>query len=287
MMPQVYDSSNRYVIDIENGAETARLLAQDQLYTRAMGGILPEHPDPCALEQVLDLACGPGGWALELGFAYRDMQVIGVDINASMIGYARALARVQHLDNVTFQVMDVTQSLAFATHSFDLVNARFLVGFLEQAGWPPLLAECLRVLKPGGILRLTECEQGISSSPALQQLGRYLTQALSQQGRTFSADGQTIGIAHMLGTLLHHAGFVQIQRRAFLLDSSYGEPLYAASCKQMEVTFALLKPYLIHSGVVEEGAFDDLYYHMLMQTIHEDFCCVSFGLTAWAMKPPW
>ena len=285
MMPQVYDSSNRYVIDIENGAETARLLAQDQLYTRAMGGVLPEHSDLSAFEQVLDLACGPGGWALELGFAYRDIEVTGVDLNPSMIGYARTLARVQHLDHVTFQVMDVTQPLAFDAHAFDLVNARFLVGFLDTASWPGLLTECLRVLKPGGILRLTECEQSISSSPALQQLGRYLTQALYQQGRTFSADGQSIGIAHMLGTLLHHAGFVQLHKRAFLLDSSYGEPLYSASCKQMEVTFALLKPYLIRSGVVDEVTFDDLYYRMLMQTIHEDFCGVSFGLTAWGTKP--
>ncbi len=285
-MPDVYEAPNRYVIDIEHGAETARLMVQDQLFTHAMGGLLPEQPDLSALTQVLDLACGPGDWALELGFAYPDMQVTGVDINPSMIRYARARARVQHLENVTFTVMDVTHPLAFDAHTFDLVNARFLVGFLDKASWPGLLTECLRILKPRGIVRLTECELGISSSPALQHLERYLCQALYQQGRTFSADGQSIGIAHMLGKLLRNAGFVQIQKRPFLLDTSYGEDMYFSSCKEVEVTFELLKPYLIRSGVVEEVTLDQLYQRMLMETIHEDFSCVSFGLTVWGVKPP-
>lgn len=284
-MPTVYRSSNSYIIDIENGAETARLLAQDQRFTRAMGGLLPEQGDLTGVERVLDIACGPGGWAIELGFAYPNMHVTGVDVNPSVIHYARALARVQPRENVTFTVMDVTQPLAFHAHSFDLVNARFLAGFLDQTSWPKLLAECLRVLKPGGIMRLTECELAISSSPALQQMGQYLCQALHQQQRTFSADGHTIGIAHMLGKLLCHAGFVQIQKRPFLLDTSSSEDLYFSACKELAVTFDLLKPYLIRSGVIEEVTFDDLYQRMLMETIHEDFSCLSFGLTVWGAKP--
>ena len=284
-MPNVYESTNRYIIDIENGAETARLLAQDQRLTRAMGGLLPEQCDLSGVECVLDIACGPGGWAIDLGFAYPAMEVTGVDINPAMIHYARALARVQHRENVSFTVMDVTQPLDFQTHSFDLVNARFLVGFLDQASWPKLLSECLRVLHPGGIMRVTECELGISSSPALQQLGQYLCQALSQQQRTFSADGRTIGIVHMLGKLLSQAGFAQIQHRPFLLDTSSSEDRSFSACKERAVTFELLKPYLIRSGVVEEVPLDDLYQRMLLETIHEDFTCVSFGLTAWGVKP--
>jgi ubiquinone/menaquinone biosynthesis C-methylase UbiE len=274
-----------YVIDIENGAETARLIVQDMLFTRAMGGLFPEQPDLSAVEHILDIACGPGGWALEVAFAHRDIQVLGVDINRGMIAYAQAWASVQLLENVCFEVMDVKQSLAFENNSFDLVNARFIVGFMDKSSWLPLLAECWRVLRPAGILRLTECELGISNSPALQRLSGYLYEALYKQGRTFSIDGHSIGITHMLGKLLREAGFEKIEKRAFLLDASCGTELYDSSRKVAEVSFALLKPYLVSSGVIEEEAFDTLYNDMILEMMQDDFTSVSFGIIAWGVKP--
>ena len=214
---QALSFNNTYVIDIENATETARLIDQDGLFTEAMGGLLPEQEDMSSVGSLLDIACGPGSWTNEVAMTYPQMQVVGVDINQTMIDYACAIARVRLLKNVSFQVMDVCQPLPFANATFDFVNGRFLVGFLDKASWPVLLAECFRVLAPGGIVRLTECEMGITSSPSLQQLGHYLTRALQTQGRTFSADGNTIGIAHMLGRLLRQAGLRDIQRRAFLL----------------------------------------------------------------------
>src|SRR5258708_3157755 len=53
-----------YVIDAENAAEMARLLLQDQLLTRAMGGPLAEQVDMSQVHRVLDIGCGPGGWVL-------------------------------------------------------------------------------------------------------------------------------------------------------------------------------------------------------------------------------
>lgn len=94
---------------------------------------------------------------------------------------------------------------AFADESFDLINARFIVGFQDKASWPVLLAECRRVLTPGGILLLSECERGISNSAALQRLEGWLTRALCEQGRTFSVDGVLFSVIITLWFTRHRS----------------------------------------------------------------------------------
>lgn len=55
-----------YFIDPESGAELARLMYQDHLITKGMDGVLPEQPDISSMHTILDIACGPGGWVLDL-----------------------------------------------------------------------------------------------------------------------------------------------------------------------------------------------------------------------------
>lgn len=105
-------NNNTYVIDAESAAEMARLMRQDQLMTSGMGGVLPEI-DLNGVQHVLDLACGPGGWPLEVAYTYSDIEVVGVDISERMIAYASAQAQVQQRANVSFQVMDILKPLAF------------------------------------------------------------------------------------------------------------------------------------------------------------------------------
>jgi SAM-dependent methyltransferase len=278
-------SKTSYVIDSEQPAETARIIEQSKLFTQAMGGLIPDELDVSSVRRVLDLGCGPGQWANDVAFEYPEWQVVGVDINATMIAYAHAVARSQGRPNISFESMDLTHPLAFADASFELINARFIVGFQDTTSWPVLLAECRRVLAPGGILLLSEGERGISSSPALQRLEGWLTRALSEQGRTFSVDGQTIGIVHMQGKLLEQAGFVGIEQRPFLLNASAGSPLYASSVREFEVTYALLQPYLVGSGVADAITYDTTYHQMLAETRHNDFRCLAFGLSAWGHTP--
>ncbi|GCE20642.1 hypothetical protein KDK_44420 [Dictyobacter kobayashii] len=109
---------------------------------------------------MLDIACGPGGWALDLAFARPDMEVIGIDISQTMITYATASANSQDLRNISFDVMDTTQRLDFPDHSFDLVNGRLLSSFLRKDAWVGLFQECKRILRPGGVLRITETDNG-------------------------------------------------------------------------------------------------------------------------------
>ena len=278
-------SENKYVIDIEQAAETVRLIEQDRIFTLAQGGLFPERPNLSNVQHLLDIACGPGAWALRVAFAYPDIEVIGVDINQTMIDYAIAQANVQKLQNIAFEVMNVRQPLAFQDASFDLVNARLLVAFMDKAAWPVLLAECHRILRPGGIIRLTELETTITNSLAMQRLQTYLCQALAQQGRTFSADGCSFGITYMLRKLLTDAGFTEVQGRAFHLDGSFGTDLHPIGVKDAEMAYALVKPYLIKTGIAEESEYDHIYTQMMNDILQEDFLGLTYGLTAWAVKP--
>jgi ubiquinone/menaquinone biosynthesis C-methylase UbiE len=275
---------NNYFIDTEIPTEMARLIEQDKLLTQAMGGLLPEEPDLSAAEQMLDLACGPGKWAIDLAFAHPDIEIMGVDLNASIITYAGALAKSRGLTNVTFEVMDIKKPLEFADNTFDLVNARSIVALMDKGSWPCLLAECKRILKPGGLIRLTEGEAVVTNSAALHRLNTCLTQTMYKQGRTYSVDGSSYGIAYILGTMLRNTGFEKIGKRPFILDSSYGTELHYSSCKDGETLFPLLKPFFLKSGLVTEEEFDHLYQTMLIDTLSDDFTCITFELTTWGTK---
>src|ERR1700680_5073373 len=140
---------NVYFNDPESGAEMARLLSQGRLITRGMGALFSERSDLSGIHRILDVACGPGGWALEVAFTYPEIEVVGGDISRAMINYANTQVRVQGLNNASFQVMDIQKPLNFPNSSFDLVNARF-INFLPAAAWPGLMHEFGRITRPGG-----------------------------------------------------------------------------------------------------------------------------------------
>src|SRR6266700_2752697 len=99
-MTQQHFQDTRYFIDAESAVETARLIKQHSLFTEHMGGVFPVHLDVTGVQRVLDLACGPGSWALDVAFRYPEMHVTGVDISETNARYAAARARSQGLANV-------------------------------------------------------------------------------------------------------------------------------------------------------------------------------------------
>ncbi|TMC20754.1 MAG: class I SAM-dependent methyltransferase, partial [Chloroflexi bacterium] len=215
-----------YVIDAESGTEMARLINQERLLTRVMGGVFPEHFDLSHVSHILDIGCGPGGWVLDVAFENAKINVVGIDISEQMVEYARAHAEVQGMNNASFQVMNALESLAFDDNSFDVVNARYIQAFMMKTSWAPLMKEIMRILRPGGRVLLTDGEWSISNSPAFEKMGAMLTHVGTLTGRSFSPDGRHIGITPMLGRFLRDAGFVDIQRKAHVLDFSAGAEDY-------------------------------------------------------------
>lgn len=280
-------AEGEYFIDLDSKAETARLMYQDRLVTKQMGGVLHEHaPEKnAAMGYVLDLACGPGGWVLDLAFESLKTQVIGIDISEGNIAYGQSQAQAQGLDNARFQVMDILKPLDFPDNSFDLVNARLLFGFMPKHAWVPLAQECRRILRPGGILRFTEISDGSSNSLACSQLNAKVTQALFLTGQSFSPDGHTLGIAPMLSRFLLDAGYVSLQNAAAAVDASAHMEAHWQFYQNFKVLNRLLQPFLLKMGVVSAEEFEQLYEQALTEIESDTFCALSFILTVWGEKP--
>jgi len=272
---------NKYFIDVEHGAEMARLLDQERLFTKGMGGLLAERSDLSGIHSVLDIGCGPGGWVQELAFTYPDIEAVGIDISVSMIEFARDQAQSQHLGNAYFQVMDATKPLAFADGSFDLINARSIVGFMRPADWPRLMQECLRLLRPGGVLRLTEADNGLVTSPALETVHRIGTQAFFRAGQSLSPTGYFLGATPLLRQFLQKAGYQHIQHMAHAIDFSAGSEAHHGIFKDMQKLIPLAQPFLLKWGLITKEDLERLYQEMLAEMLSEDFCGVFFLLTVW------
>ena len=78
-------NENAYIIDAESASEMARLMHQDHLMTERMGGLFPAGIDPSQVHTVLDLACGPGSWVLDVAYEYPAIEIVGTDISNRMI----------------------------------------------------------------------------------------------------------------------------------------------------------------------------------------------------------
>ena len=100
---------------------------------------------------VLDVACGPGLLACE--FAKRTAHVTGIDLTPAMIEQAKLLQQEKRLENITWDVGDVTH-LPYNDASFSLVVIRYSLHHLIDPSL--VLNEMKRVCIPGGRLVIVD-----------------------------------------------------------------------------------------------------------------------------------
>jgi len=156
---------------------------------------------------VLDAGCGPGPITLGLAAAVAPGEVVGIDLQPSLVEHARALA-VQHgVVNVRFEVANI-YDLPFPDGSFD---AAFSNRVLQQLREPVrALAELRRVLRPGGIAGVCDLDYGgrlIAPETSLQKCYSLLERVQPHIGANFY-----IGRHHR--RLLLEAGFMRTEAGA-------------------------------------------------------------------------
>ncbi len=289
-MPHIPPSENSYVLDQESAVEIARLLDLDLVVTRHMGGLFPEDMDLSTAHTLLDIACGPGGWVQEVAFAYPDKRVVGIDISRTMLAYARAQAAVQGLDNASFLFMDATAPLQFPDASFDIVNARFLLGFMWKEAWPQLVSECVRITRPGGIVRLTETDtgiMGITNSMVLETMTRMTMRAFYRTGRSFhpAEDGHHLALTPMLRRFLEQAGCHVIRQSAHMIDYSASAPDHATICRNLQMATKLGQPFALKLGIATSAELECIYQQMVEEMDREDFCGIWYFTSVYGKKP--
>jgi ubiquinone/menaquinone biosynthesis C-methylase UbiE len=277
-------SGTYFVQDQKIEEELRRIADQDHLITRSMGGVMPEQANARAFQRVLDIACGAGGWAIEAAQTYPEISVVGIDINQRMIEYARAQATAQQIDDrVEFHIMDVLRVLDFPDASFDMVNLRFAISFVRTWDWPRVLNELLRVLRPGGVVRLTD-EEVIheSTSPGAMQFCEMLLCALFRSGHLFAQESD--GLTAHLAPLLSGYGFQQVQTRAYPLQYRAGTHDGQLYIEDGMYVMQTLRPFVQKWGCISKD-YDAIHQQTLDELHRPDFRATWHLLTAWGHRP--
>jgi len=269
-----------YIMDVRGGAEYARLIEQDRSVNEAMGSLIPSAIKPGVVHEALDAACGPGGWALALADTFPGVHVTGIDINAEMIEYAQAQAKVRKLNPaVRFRVMDVRKPLEFADESFDLVNARFMASFLPQAEWPGVVKEFARVTRTGGHIVLTESDvAGETNSASFKEVLHLVSEAMYRVG-FYSASGTRV--TQSLEQVLRDAGCGEIQQMRHRLDYSLGTPAHQAVSENIIAGMRLAQPFLINMKIASQEHLDALFHRVEIDMLTEGFQSYWDFLTVW------
>jgi SAM-dependent methyltransferase len=222
---------------------------------------------------------------LDVAHIYPDKRVVGIDISAKMITYAQAQATAQSLSNVTFSVMNALEPFKFAAGTFDLVNARAAASYVVRAQWPAFLQNCLQLLRPGGILRITEVELvGLTNSLACEKMISWVARMIHANGYGFSPDGSHYGTIPMLGLLLQDAGCVNIGSRPHMLDYSTGTAFHDSQYQNYMVWPVLLKAAFVRQGLTTEEEFEQTYSQMLEEMQMPRFRGLWSMLTVWGEK---
>lgn len=279
------DQPHTYVVQDDLYAEELRRLTiQDELTTTLMGGPLSEQSEAASIRRVLDIGSGSGSWVLSAAKTYPEMSLIGIDISQRMVDYARQqTSDLQLTERVEFHVMNALLMLEFPDDYFDLVNLRFGIGYLRTWDWPKLLADILRVCRPGGIVRVTECEVGgQSSSQAVTQLYSLLTTALFREGHLFEQNPRGL-IDHLVPLLTRH-GYQNVQSRARMAEPQPGTPEAQAAAQDISGMCRVSRPFLEKWDCLPAD-YDTFCQQVLAETQDPTFTTSSTLLTVWGHKP--
>jgi SAM-dependent methyltransferase len=283
------DHYHTYILDPENIAEMARLELQAQLLTDGMGGLLPELGNilPADCLRILDLACGPGEWVRELASAFPKAKVTGLDISHIMSAYAQAVAQEKRLENARFAQGSLLEPLKFLDGSFDLLNARLLLGVIHRDRWPYFLQECQRVLRSGGRLRLTEGSDPTwqTNKAACEKMNLWVQEVCFKAGYGFATSTVSgMRMKDALSDLLAEAGWYEINVNDYQLDCSFGSPLAADQRRNSQIVWKQAEPLLLRSQITTKKEFTETYEAMYKEMAEVDFKGIWYLNTISARK---
>lgn len=147
--------------------------------------------------RILDIGCGTGTLTMMLKRAFPDSTIIGVDIDPKVLALAKRKTAKARLV-VEYHEASAT-SLPFADGYFDSAVTSLMVHHLQRNDKQAFLAEVFRILKPGGILYLTDF--GMPRT-ALTRATSVIVQYLEKASDNMKG---------LIPDMMHDAGFTSIR----------------------------------------------------------------------------
>jgi SAM-dependent methyltransferase len=150
--------------------------------------------------RVLDAGAGTGQWGWDLCEQFPEVQVIGLDLVPGKPDGPAGYHCVRG---------NVLEGLPFADASFDFVHQRFIFAGVPVASWRSVVADVVRVTRPGGWVELAEPDLRYEpEGPAGAQIAALYCRAA--QARGLDSTGL---VFRSLDERLHRTGLVEVKRR--------------------------------------------------------------------------
>jgi SAM-dependent methyltransferase len=227
--------------------------------------------------QCIDLGCGAmgilGPLARRVGSGGK---VVGLDRDSRQLAGARAYVADSRLDNI-----EIVEGDAYRTRlpdgSFDLVHVRFV--FAPVGRDDALLAEMLRIAKPGGVLAIQEPDSASWScfppNPAWDNLKATILAAFRSGGGDFDAGRRTFG-------MLRRIGLEDVRLRAAVVAMQDSHPYM-----RLPIQFATtLRARILDSGLMTAEELDAAVAGCEAVAKDPDTTVTSFVVTqVWGRKP--
>ncbi|MGW2425124.1 class I SAM-dependent methyltransferase [Streptomyces sp. NPDC001709] len=162
--------------------------ARAQAATRAVLGLIPEGPG-----RLLDVACGTGLVTRRLAADRPALRVTGADLTSAMVRMAgaRLPGAIVRADS---------RRLPFPTGTFHAVTGVWLLHLLDPEDVRAVIAECARVLRPGGVYVTT-----VDKAEA-HDVGSDIDAVLASRPRRPAQDAADTVTAHAVRHGLRPAG---------------------------------------------------------------------------------
>ncbi len=139
---------------------------------RGMVAYLRRHYPDFRPRRILDLGCGLGHNVLPMAEAFPAAEVIAVDVAAPMLRYGSARAVSLGVRNISFVQADATHLAQFADGAFDWIQSTMFLHETSYRALRRIMAECRRLIAPGGLVIHIEQPQYDADMPLFEQAMR-------------------------------------------------------------------------------------------------------------------
>jgi len=203
---------------------------------------------------VLDVGSGTGQWGFEVCGQFPEAKVVGLDLAAGKPGPpGYRLVR-----------SDLLAGLPFVDGRFDFVHQRLLFLAVPQSSWSGVVADLVRVTRPGGWVELVEPPVlGLEGAgPAIQRLRELAAAAVAARGLDTKST-----VFESLDHYLREAGMVEVTRREVSLPiGEWGGYVGSLMATDFRVAFTRV------CGVLQSrGAVTAREAHELLQGVQEEY----------------
>lgn len=210
-------------------------------------GFLLPHLKPGM--KLLDCGCGSGSITIGLAQVVAPGEVVGIDMESSVVERATISASEMKVDNVSFQTGDVYQ-LPFPDQYFDVVFANTVLEHLREA--PKGLEEMGPVLKNGGIIAMRDMDVG---GALLYPENRDVRGVFALVENQMRHNGGDPYYGRRLGHVLREAGFQGIEMSA---NYSNEDPKQIAESFGHRITGPPLADLAIEQGWADREKLEEL-----------------------------